>query len=110
MKARASGKKKRKNGLGKLAAQLAPLEEQDRGAVHKPAGSHQSKATSETQPPGPLMDSRGLPKGVVDDDESDGFRIDPQVLLILGLILAYIAFIAWQISEAASVTSVGGGR
>jgi len=106
MKPRTSAKEK--SDARKRAAQLAPPEEQDRGAVRKQAGSRESIATSENQPPGPLMDSRGLPKGIVEDEEKESFRIDPLVLLILGLSLAYIALIAWQIAEAPSVTNVGG--
>ena len=80
-------RKRRDRNPAQLAAQLAPLEEQknvatqERGAI--------------------VVDSESLSPhyGMENEEESRPFRIEPVVLVILILMLGYIAFIAWQISQ-----------
>jgi hypothetical protein len=75
-----------------LAAQLAPLEERG-GATH--AGNNNG---------GSIVVDTGalkLPEGLVAQQEKEkrllGF--EPVVLFIVVLMLAFIAFVAWQISQ-----------
>ena len=85
-----------------LAAQLAPLEERGRGAQ---AGGGQNNGGSIVVDTGALK----LPEGLVAERERDrrilGF--EPVVLFIVVVALAFIAFIAWKISEMP--TPPGGG-
>ena len=79
------------------AAELAPLEELDREAARK-----QGKAEETNQEHGAIVvDTRKmqLPKGV--DQAGEGrtsWRIEPVVIVIVGLLLLFMVFIAWQIS------------
>ncbi len=77
-----------------LAAQLAPLEEQAARAG-RPSGAenHDGAIVVDTA-------KLKLPEGLVADDSARrrtlGF--EPVVLVILALMLAFILFVAWQIS------------
>lgn len=79
----------------RIASSLAPLEEfeGDEGAGGGDGRERQSGAivldTQELKLPKDLME---------EDDDGDGFRLEPVVLLILVLTLAFIAFIAYLIS------------
>ena len=97
------GKKRRKGDTGQLAAQLAPLEEQN-----KPAAESQLGTPLETA--GNQVDGR-FGDIIVDNDdlkvpadimETPGGRhflgIEPVVLVVLILMLVFIAFITWQIT------------
>jgi hypothetical protein len=76
-----------------LAAQLAPLEE--RGGAQ--AGNNNNNGGSIVVDTGALK----MPEGLVAEQEKNkrllGF--EPVVLFIIVLSLAFIAFIAWQISQ-----------
>jgi len=96
-------KKSRKGDTDQLAAQLAPLEEQD-----KPAAEHQIGSPLNTSI-GPadrhfgaiVVDNTDLkvPTDIMEtQEEKHFFGIEPVVLVVLILILSFIAFIAWQIS------------
>jgi hypothetical protein len=78
-----------------LAAQLAPLEERGGGGAQ--AGGAQDNGGSIVVDTGALK----LPEGIVAEGEKDkrllGF--EPVVLFIIILSLAFIAFIAWQVSQ-----------
>jgi hypothetical protein len=78
-----------------LAAQLAPLEERGRAG----GGGAPNNGGSIVVDTGALK----LPEGLVAEREKDkrllGF--EPVVLFIVVLALAFIAFIAWQISRMA---------
>jgi hypothetical protein len=82
----------RKKKAAEISAQLAPLEEQtgDGG----PPGSGNGGAI--------IVDrsSVKLPGGFADEDKAAShiFGFDPVAIVILILALAFIAFIAWQIS------------
>jgi hypothetical protein len=98
-------KKRHKGDTAQLAAQLAPLEEQDTRAARRQganvhgAGGHNGGRL--IQEHGALIvDTEGLhlPRELTETGES-GFRdIEPVVLVIVGAMLLFIAFIAWQIS------------
>lgn len=92
---RVGSKKRKKRDTGKLAAQLAPLEEQDETAARK-----QGADADSNQEHGAIMvDSSRLPKGIVDEDRKQVLGIEPVVLVIVGLLLSFIIVIAWLISR-----------
>ena len=87
-----------------LAARLAPLEEiaetsdarrtaqmvaQENGAIV--VGAEQSEIAREV---------------VAADERTAGSRLEPVVLVIVGLLLAFIVFIAWQISQMPATKSI----
>lgn len=96
--------KQRKGDTQELAAQLAPLEEQDKPAAEQQIGSH-IDATS----PSPadrnfgaiVVDSEDL-KVAADLAETQENKqllgMEPVVLVVLILMLGFIGFITWQIS------------
>jgi len=96
--------KRQKGDTTQLAAQLAPLEEQKgrnaqvqgdsgQGAIHPGA----------TQEYGAIVignENLRLSKDIMEGRAGSGFLgMEPIVLAILGLMLAFIAFIAWQITR-----------
>jgi hypothetical protein len=93
---RHSGKK---GDAAQIAAQLAPLEEQNRDAARKQGtvveGTNQGAGAI-------VIDKRDLhlPKGMNEVGETEtSLGIEPVVIVIVILMLAYIAFIAWQVSQ-----------
>jgi hypothetical protein len=96
--------KRKKGDTAQLAAQLAPLEEQNRHAAQQQGGKAQGPTNgAANREPGSIVVDTGslmLPKGIVEAEERKGRRgIEPVVLVILSVMLAFIAFIAWQISQ-----------
>jgi hypothetical protein len=94
------GHKKRKKGdTAKLAAQLAPLEEQDTQAARRQgAGQNGGRLIREH---GALIvdtDHLNLPRELTESGERKFWDVEPVVLVIVGAMLVFIAFIAWQIS------------
>lgn len=94
--------RRRKGDTRELAAQLAPLEEQrsaDAPGVNIPSDS----AELVTQEKGAIVvGNRGphLPKDLIEGDARRGFLgVEPVVLAIVGLMLAFIIFIAWQVAR-----------
>jgi len=90
-----SKRKRRKIDTARFAEQLAPLEELTKQSAQvnpSDGANHEHGAI--------VVDSKhmNLPKGVEDERETKS-GIEPVVLLIAGLLLGYIAFIAWQISQ-----------
>jgi hypothetical protein len=90
-----SKRKRRKIDTARVAEQLAPLEEQKEQSTRgnqSDGANHEHGAI--------VVDSQrmNLPKGV-DDEEETKSGIEPVVLVIMGLLLGYIVFIAWQISQ-----------
>lgn len=77
-----------------IASMLAPLEEQDKqgsGVVHhqRPNGGSILLDTAELK----------LPKNFMDEDKERGFHgLEPIVIFILLLVLAFIGFVAYLIS------------
>ena len=95
--------KRRKGDTAQLAAQLAPLEEQNKAAAAQQNVVDQSSAQAGTQHErGAIVVDTGnlvLPKDVETEQESP-WRIEPVVIVILGLMLLFIAIVAWQISQS----------
>jgi cytochrome c-type biogenesis protein CcmH/NrfG len=92
--------RRRKGDTAQLAAQLAPLEEQDkRGALERGSASH-SGARQEYGAIVIESDNRVLSEDIAERRQAMGFLgMEPVVLVILGVMLTFIAFIAWQISQ-----------
>lgn len=96
--------RRRKGDTAQLAAQLAPLEEQDkRGALERDYPSQTSSHSGAHQEYGAIVierNTQGLSKDIVEDRGAKKFLgMEPVVLAILGVMLTFIAFIAWQISQ-----------
>ncbi|MDQ3754899.1 MAG: hypothetical protein M3371_09225 [Acidobacteriota bacterium] len=90
--------RKHKDDLAEIAAQLAPLEE-----------IHESRNPTAQNNGGSIRLDTGtlnLPKSLGEDDDARSplWRPEPVVLAILLVALAFIAFIAWQISLMPPVT------
>jgi hypothetical protein len=94
--------KPRKGDTRELAAQLAPLEEQ------RPAGGPGVSGPSDsaelvTQERGAIVVGNRKPhlqKDLMAGDARKGFLgVEPVVMAIVGLMLAFIIFIAWQVSR-----------
>ena len=101
---RRSRRKSKKSDTAQLAAQLAPLEERAKPAAVKQVGID--------SPSGNGQADRGFTSIIVDKDnlhvskdmmeggdEKRFLGMEPVVLVILGVMLAFIAFIAWQITQ-----------
>ena len=82
-----------------LAAQLAPLEELDE--ANEPAEINGSKVVAQQN--GAIVvgvEQPEVAKEVVEAEERNGaLGLEPVVIVIVGLLLAFIVFIAWQISQ-----------
>ena len=97
-------RKTRKGETARLAAQLAPLEEQDKKAavnqlVTKDPESAPAQAASDFG--GMIVDNTDLhvPNDILEGGGQKTYLgMEPVVFVILGLMLAFIAFVAWQIS------------
>ena len=100
----AHSKKKRKKGdTTQLAAQLAPLEEQDKRIAAQQIDSGANSNNGQADPGfGAIVvdnDSLNFPKEITEErGEKTFWGMEPVVLVILTVMLAFIAFIAWQIS------------
>ena len=90
---------KRKGDTRELAARLAPLEEQTPPGTGRPGDSNELV----TQEKGAIVvgiHKATLPKDLMEVDARRGFLgVEPMVLAVVGLMLAFIIFIAWQISR-----------
>ena len=97
-------KRKRKKGdTAQLAAQLAPLEElvSSSAATQLESSSGVDDPQSDPHYGAIVVDNEGLhiPKDIMEGgDEKTYFGMEPVVLVILGVMLVFIAFVAWQIS------------
>jgi hypothetical protein len=104
MKLRGGSRGKRKKGdTAELAAQLAPLEELDKSGAAKQLGMgpHLGDPHADPHYGAIVVDNEGLhiPKDIMEGgDEKTYLGMEPVVLVILGVMLAFIAFVAWQIS------------
>ena len=91
-------KRKNKPDTARLAARLAPLEEQ--GTVTTTA--IEERAASLNQEPGTIVvDNNNLPvpREMMEGGEKTFLGMEPVALVILVCMLCFIAFIAWQISQ-----------
>ncbi|MEP6718116.1 MAG: hypothetical protein ABJB21_03185 [bacterium] len=104
MKFRRHSRGKRKKGdTAQLAAQLAPLEEVDKTSAAKQLGVIDRLDDPEDDPhfAAIVVDNEGLhvPIDIMEGgNEKTYMGMEPVVLVILGVMLVFIAFIAWQIS------------
>jgi hypothetical protein len=97
-------RKKSKGNTAQLAAQLAPLEEQTGRAEKQQVGIAQSSGNGgASQEYGAIVVDNAagnLSKDIMEGGpEKTLFGMEPVVLVILGVMLAFIAFVAWQISQ-----------
>lgn len=94
--------KRRKGDTARLAAQLAPLEEQNKPAAEQQIGSQvESNAQLQRDYGSIIVDNLNLhvPKDIVEGGEEKRFLgIEPVVLVVLIIVLSFIAFIAWQVA------------
>lgn len=96
--------KRKKSDTTQLAAELAPLEEQ-KGREAYAQGHHDEGAShgGVIQEYGAIVvgnENLRLSKDILEGRTGGGFLgMEPVVLVILGLMLAFIAFIAWQITR-----------
>jgi hypothetical protein len=83
---------RKKGNTAELSAKLAPLEEK-RGEGVKPGSGNGGAIIVDKS-------SVKLPGGFADEDKATSriFGFDPIAIVILILMLAFIAFIAWQVS------------
>lgn len=104
-------KKRKKGDTAQLAAQLAPLEEQDAHAARKQGANGHGAGQNGglIQEHGALIVDtehlnvlKGMGEGG-DAGEKHFLGIEPVVLVIFCVMLAFIAFIAWQISQMPQV-------
>jgi hypothetical protein len=98
-----SRKHKRKKGdTDQLAAQLAPLEEQDKPAAEQQIGSHLESTNGQQKRDGAIVVDNvnlSVPEGIIEGREEKQFLgMEPVVVVVLIIMLSFIAFIAWQIS------------
>ena len=101
--ARSRKHKRRKGDTDRLAAQLAPLEEQNKPAAEQQIGSNFQPTNGQERPDygAIVVDNANLniPKDMVEGrEEKQVFGIEPVVLVVLIIVLGFIAFIAWQIT------------
>lgn len=101
LKRRASGRRK-KGDTAQLAAQLAPLEELAKaGAAKLDSSPHSGEPHVDPHYGAIVVDNENLhvPQDIMEGgDEKTYLGMEPVVLVILGVMLAFIAFIAWQIT------------
>lgn len=96
-------RKRKKGDTAQLAAQLAPLEELDKSSAAKqlPVSPHVSEPAVDPNYGAIIVDNEGLhiPQDILEGgDEKTYLGMEPVVLVILGVMIVFIAFIAWQIS------------
>jgi hypothetical protein len=96
-------KKRRKGDTDQLAAQLAPLEEQDKPAAEHQIGSPLNAVTLEADRHfgAIIVDNQDLkvsPDLTETRDKKQFLGMEPVVLVVLILMLIFIAFVTWQIS------------
>jgi hypothetical protein len=92
-----------KGNTAQLAAQLAPLEEQDKRSAVQQVGSDPDPGKLQADGVfGAIVvdqDDMSLPKDIMEEGGEKTFLgMETVVLVILVFMLAFIGFIAWQIS------------
>ena len=105
MKLNMGSRRKRKKGdTAKLAAQLAPLEERAKPVAVKQVGIDSPSGNGQANPDyGAIIVDKDSSHVSTDMMEGGGEKtflgMEPVVLVILGVMLIFIAFIAWQITQ-----------
>ena len=95
--------KRRKGDTAQLAAQLAPPEEVDKRNAAEQVAVNASPDDAKVDPrfAAIVVDNEGLqvPVDIMEGgNEKTYLGMEPVVLVILGVMLLFIAFIAWQIT------------
>ena len=94
--------RRRSSDTRELAERLAPLEEL-RPADSRETAVHPDGSAVVAQENGAIVVGRQkptLPEDVIEGSNSKGpFGLEPVVIVIVGLMLAFILFIAWQVSR-----------
>ena len=101
---RSSRRKARKGEIAQLAAQLAPLEERAKSDAVKQIGIDSSSGNGQADADyGAIIVDKDSSHVSTDMMEGGGEKtflgMEPVVIVILGFMLTFIAFIAWQISQ-----------
>ena len=80
------------------AERLAPLEEQEAFKKSQQSDTNRSKINDTIRVD---KNSVKMPENMVEEerDAASTFRLDTAVLVIIGVMLAFIVFVAWQISR-----------
>lgn len=94
--------RRRKGDTARLAAQLAPLEEQTKRARRSDDGNHLGHPIAHQEVGAIVVDGHAasLAKELGEVQEGEHRRgLEPVVLVILLLALAFIAYIAWEVSK-----------
>jgi hypothetical protein len=94
--------RKKKGDRAQLAAQLAPLEEQTERASEHQMRTHSLTEGGANQEVGAIVIENRLStlgKDITDETNEETFLgMEPVVLVIMGGMILFIIFIAWQIS------------
>lgn len=95
--------KHKKGDTARLAAQLAPLEEQDRQAADQQPENKAAVIKMQSDPGFSAIvvdkDSLQVPQEIREgSDEKTYLGMEPVVIVILAVMLMFIAFIAWQVT------------
>lgn len=99
---RRSRRKGKKGDTAQLAAQLAPLEEQHTAVQQIGSDSYSGNGQLDPAYGAIIVDKDNLhvPTDMMEGGDGKRFLgMEPVVLVILGVMLAFIAFIAWQITQ-----------
>jgi hypothetical protein len=91
-------RKSQKSDTARLVARLAPLEEQGR----RTTTASEERAASVNHEPGTIVVDKNnlpVPREMMEGGEKTFLGMDRVALVILGFMLCFIAFIAWQISQ-----------
>ena len=91
--------RKHKPDTARLAARLAPLEEQRQRTT---TAIEERVASGVDQEPGTIVVDKNnlhIPGEMMEGREKHLLGMEPVVLVILAFMLCFIAFIAWQISK-----------
>lgn len=96
-------KRGKKGDTHQLAAQLAPLEQQDQQLAAEQVGRSLNPTNGEADPDygAIVVDTHNvkMPMGITEEQEEKRFLgLEPVVLVVMILALVFIAFIAWQIT------------
>ena len=96
-------KRGKKADTHQLAAQLAPLEQQDQQLAAEQVGRSLNPTNGEADPDygAIVVDTHNvkMPMGITEEQEEKRFLgLEPVVLVVMILTLVFIAFIAWQIT------------
>lgn len=94
--------RRRSGDTRELAERLAPLEELAAADSKKPVARFDNSQVV-AQEEGAIVVGRNkpaLPDDVMDRSDRNGiFGLEPVVIVIVGLLLLFIAFVAWQVSQ-----------